>query len=178
MKTLIAYYSYTKNNEKLAKYLQKQLHCDLVKIETSGKRNGFSIFLDLILKRKPEIKPVPYYLDDYDHVIFIAPIWAGKIATPMMSYLNNEKLNIKQYSFVTLCGGGAGQKEKIHDQLIATLQRHPVKLLELWINDLLPPDKKDTIRYTSGFRIEPDGFGRFEDQLRTLLTEEDLAHAS
>lgn len=174
MKTLIAYYSFTQNNEKLAKYLQKQLNCDIVKIETTKKRNGFSILLDLMFMRKPEIKPPPYYLHDYDHVIFIAPIWAGRIAMPMKSFIINQEPNIKQYSFITLCGGSAGQKEKIQNELVATLQRPPVKLLELWVNDLLPVEKKDTIKHTSGFRIEADGFGKFESQLRDFIKEENM----
>lgn len=177
MKTLIAYYSFTQNNEKLARYLQKQLNCDIVKIETTKKRNSFSILLDLMFKRKPEIKAVPYYLQDYEHVIFIAPIWAGRIATPMKSFLINEKARIKQYSFITLCGGGAGQKEKIQSDLVTTLQKPPVKLLELWVNDLLPAQKKDTIKYTSGFRIETDGFAPFESQLRNFIKEENMINS-
>lgn len=177
MKTLIAYYSFTQNNEKLAGYLQKQLNCDIVKIETTKKRNSFSIFLDLMFKRKPEIKSVPYYLQDYEHIIFIAPIWAGRIATPMKSYLIKEGVNIKKYSFITLCGGSAGQQEKIHSELVATLQKPPLKLLELWVNDLLPAEKKDTIKYTSGFRIEADGFAQFESQLRNFIKEESMVNS-
>jgi hypothetical protein len=131
----------------------------------------------LFSNAKPEIKPVPYYMQDYDQVIFLSPIWAGRIATPMKSFLMKEKPNIKQYSFITLCGGNAGQKEKIHNELVSALQKPPVRLLELWINDLLPAGKKDTIKYTSGFRIEADGFGQFESQLRNFIKEENLVNA-
>ena len=174
MKTLIAYYSFTQNNEKLSAYLQKQLKCDRVKIETKKKRNGFSILFDLMFKRKPEIKPIPYHLQDYEHVIFIAPIWAGQIAMPMKSFLINEKQRIKQYSFITLCGGSAGQKEKIQSELVATLAHAPVKILELWINNLLAADKKDSIKNTSGFRIDEDGLRKFDDQLRSFIGEENV----
>lgn len=177
MKILIAYYSFTQNNEKLATHLQKQLNCDIVKIETTKTRNGFSILLDLVFKRRPEIKPVPYYLQDYDHVIFIAPIWAGRIATPMKSFLINEKSNIRRYSFITLCGGSPGQKEKIHHELVTSLQKAPLGLLELRVNDLLPAGEKDTIQHTSGFRIDADGFGKFEGQLRNFIKEENMVNS-
>ncbi|MFZ6012554.1 MAG: flavodoxin family protein [Bacteroidota bacterium] len=177
MKTLIAYYSFTQNNEKLAKHLQRQLNCDIVKIETKNKRNGFSILLDLVFKRKPEIKPVSYYLHDYDHVIFLAPIWAGKIAMPMKSFLNKEKANINQYSFVTLCGGNPGQKEKILDELTATLQKRPVKLLELWVSDLLPAEKRGANQHSSRFRIEADGFAGFESQISNFIKEENMVNS-
>jgi flavodoxin len=172
MKTLIAYYSFTQNNEKLAKHLQRRLNCDIVKIETTKNRNGLSILLDLIFKRNPEIKPVPYYLQDYDHVIFIAPIWAGRIAMPMKSFMTQERLNLEQYSFVTLCGGNAGQKEKIEKELVSIVGKSPVRFLELWVNHLLPADRKNTIKDTSGFRIEADGFGPFEEQLIDFIKEE------
>lgn len=177
MKTLIAYYSFTQNNEKLAKHLQKQLNCAIVKIETARSRNGFSIFLDLFFSRKPEIKSMPYHLHEYDHVIFIAPIWAGKIAMPMKSFLINEKINIKQYSFITLCGGSAGQKEKIQNELISVLQKLPVKLIELRVNDLLPAEKKGKIKNTTGFRIEADGFEKFNSQLRNFIEEEHIINS-
>lgn len=177
MKTLIAYYSFTQNNEKIAKHLQKQLNCDIVKVDTIKKRNSFSILLDLMFNRKPALKRLPYYLDDYDHVIFIAPIWAGKIATPMKSLLIKEKSNIKEYSFVTLCGGSPGQKEKIQDELFSLLERSPARLVELWINDLLPAEKKDTIKYTSGFSIDADALGRFDSQLKSFIKEETMINS-
>lgn len=174
MKTIIAYYSFTENNEKLANYLQKQLNCDIVKIETTRKRTGFSILLDLMFNRKPGLKPLPYSLSDYDHVIFIAPIWGGKIAMPMKSLMVKEKLRIRQYSFVTLCGGNAGQKEKIKNELFLILQKQPQTLVELWVNDLLPAEQKNSIKYTSGFRIDERGLENFGAQLKELVRETEI----
>jgi flavodoxin len=177
MKNLIVYYSFTKNNEKLALYLRKQLNCDIVKLETVRKRTGFSILFDLMFGRKPDLKPVPYYLKDYDHVIFLGPIWAGKIAMPLKSFLINEKQNIKAYSFITLCGGVSGQKEKITRELTLNFGKNPVKVVELWINNLLSADKKDTIKSTTGYRIDADGFSPFDSQLKDFIKEENLLKA-
>jgi flavodoxin len=136
MKKLIAYYSFSENNKKLAEFLLKELNCDLVRIETVKKRSGLSILLDLIFKRKPEVKQVPYYLRDYDHIIFIAPIWASKIAMPLTSFMKAEKSNVKSYSFITVCGGRPGQKEKITKELVATIGKAPLSVVELWTNNL------------------------------------------
>jgi flavodoxin len=168
-KTLIVYYSFTGNNEKLARHLQRGLNCDVAKIEPVRKRNGFSILLDLVFGRKPEVEPVSHQLDGYDHAIFVAPVWGGKIAMPMMSFLVKERSSISQYSFATLCNGSLGQKEKMRNELVLVLQKEPRHLVELWVNDLLPARKKDTIRYASGFRIQEDGFDRFEAQLKGLV---------
>lgn len=168
MKTLIVYYSFTQNNEKLAKYLHKLLGCDIVKLETVKRRNGLSIMLDLMFHRAPTLKTVPYYLRDYDHVIFIAPIWAGRIAMPLKTFLKKEKSNIKRYSFITLCGGAPGQKKKIENELASVLNIMPENVIELWINNLLPANKKDTIKYTSGYRIQPDELWKFEKELEPV----------
>jgi flavodoxin len=178
MKTLIVYYSFTHNNEKLAMYLQKELDCDIAKIETLQKRTGFSIFLDLVFKRKPALKTMPYYLQDYRHVIFIAPIWAGKIAMPMKSFMIDQESSLKQYSFITLCGGAEGQLGKVNMELESTLGIAPRRLLELRINDLLPADQKNKVKHTSGFRVEPDDFGKFDAQLRNFIEEENVVNAT
>jgi flavodoxin len=178
MKNLIVYYSFTKNNEKVAEYLRNQWSCDIARIETVKKRTGFSILFDLIFRRQPVIKTIPYYLWNYEHVIFIAPIWAGKIATPLKSFLFREKENIKSYSFVTLCGGGnPKQKENIKKELFSIVKREPAGILELSVNNLLPAEKKNTIKYTSGFRIEADGLAKFETELGNFIREEILVSA-
>lgn len=178
MKNLIVYYSFTRNNEKIAEYLSTQLGCHIAKIETVKKRSGLSILLDMIFNRTPAVKAIPYYLWNYEHIIFVAPIWAGKIATPLKSFLTHEKANIKSYSFITLCGGGnPKQKPNIQKELLAITQKAPMSVLELWINDLLPIEKKNTIKYTSGYRIEGDGLAKFETKLADFIKEENLIAA-
>ena len=168
MKNLIVYYSFTKNNEKLAYYLRSKLNCDSVKIETVKKRTGFSILLDLVFDRKPEIKPAPYYLRDYDHIIFIAPIWASKIAMPLKSYLMDQKSSIRSYSFISVCGGRPGQKEKIFNELSRVIGKQPLRVDELSINDLIHA-KDETIKVTSSYKITPNDFVLFETEVSKFL---------
>ena len=178
MKNLIVHYSFTRNNEKVAEYLRNQLSCDIARIETVKKRNGLSILLDLIFKRTPSIKSISHYLWNYEHIIFLAPIWAGKIATPLKSFLVREKENIKSYSFVTLCGGGnPSQKQNIESELLAIVGKKPVSLIELWVNMLLSTEKKDTIKNTTGFRIKDADLPKFESQLRPFIKEENMVNA-
>lgn len=175
MKNLIVYYSFTRNNEKLAEHLQEQLNCDIAEIETVKKRNGFSILLDLVFKRIPKLKPIESRLSNYDHVIFISPIWAGKIATPLKSFLMSEKEKIRTYSFITICGGGnPKQNQSIKGELALTTQKKPLNVIELWINDVLPAAKKDTIKSTSGTRIEAADLAKFESKIRDFIKAENL----
>ncbi len=161
MKTLIVYYSFTRNNELLAKAIQARLNCDILKIEEVTKRNGFKILLDLMLNRKPRIKPHPYSISSYEQCIFVAPIWAGEIASPLKTFLLQEKDHINCYSFISVCGGAPQQKEKLVKSLVKLLEQEPGLVQELWINDLLPEEKKDTIKYTSGYRIQSKDLEKF-----------------
>lgn len=170
MHTLIVYYSFTHNNEKLANTLKGKLKCDMVKLETVKKRHALSILLDLMFGRTPALKPVSCYLLDYDHIIFVAPIWAGKIAMPLKTFLRQEKVNIGHYSFVTICGGGnTSQKDKVKEELLDVVGKSPDKVVELWINDILPEEHKGTIKYTSGYRIAPHEFDQFPRQIDAII---------
>lgn len=178
MKNLIVYYSFTSNNEKIAEYLRNKLSCDIDRIETVKKRNGFSILFDLVFKRNPAIKSIPHYLSNYEHVIFIAPIWAGKVATPLKTFLLREKGNIKSYSFITLCGGGnPKQKQNIENELTSIVEKKPLNLIELWIDNLLSAEKKDTIKNKVGFKLEDADLTKFESEVRSFIKEENMVNA-
>ena len=171
MKPLIAFYSFTHNNKLLAKHLQNELGCDLLEIQEEKKRKGISILLDLIFNRTPKIKTHLHDVASYDHCILISPVWAGKIATPLKSFLLKEKKNIKEYSFITVCGGGnPNQKEKLAGQFTSLLSQRPTSICELWINDRLPKDKQNTIKYTSGYRIGDDDLDVFSEKIRGFLS--------
>jgi flavodoxin len=165
MKVLIVYFSYAGNNEILAKEIQKKLLCDTLQILDSNKRNGFTILLDILFDRKPSIQSYEKNIKTYDHIIFIAPIWASKIASPLKSFLRLEKNNIPQYSFITACSGYAGQKEKIAKDLIRLIEKQPTIVTELWINDLLPADQKNKIKYVTPYRLQPKDLVVFEAKI-------------
>jgi flavodoxin len=169
MKTLIVYYSFTSNNELLAIELQKKLQCDVLKLEEVKKRTGLTILLDVIFNRRTKIKKYNVAIKDYENLILIAPIWAGKIATPLNTFLKNEKKEINHYSFITLCGGNKGQKEKIFYALTLLLQKEPEQVTELWINDLLPENEKDTIKHTSGYRAKQSDLELFKTKIDNFL---------
>ena len=175
MKTLIVYYSYTHNNEKLANLLRQKLHCDILKIEELKKRTGFTILLDLLFGRHPAIKTDPCSLRDYDHIIFVAPIWAGQIGSPLKTFLAGENKNIKSYSFITACGGD-GQKEKFEKQLFLTTNKEPLAIGELPIHELLLASNKKI--NTTQYRITEKDWAFFELQLEDFLSTKGMPLAS
>lgn len=161
MKTLIVYYSHSGNNQMLVDDLQKRLQCETLKIVESKRRKNLTILLDIVFNRTPYIQPTNKELGLFDHVIFVAPIWASRLATPLKSFLIVQKNSIKRYSFITVCSGTANQKRKVEDELIRLLGNPPVIVTELWINDLLPADQKNKIKYVTPYRLQPKDFAVF-----------------
>jgi flavodoxin len=169
MKTLIVYYSFSGNNECLAQELQKRLNCDIQKIVELKPRKSLDIFLDLIFKQKSKIEKSNFDLRQYDRSILIAPIWAGKIATPLRAFVELEQANFKEYSFITVCTGPDGQDTQITDELVRLIQKEPKVVMQLKINDLLPPERKDKIKYATPYRINQRVLLAFEPEISQLL---------
>jgi flavodoxin len=172
MKTLIVYYSHGGNNELLAYRLQKELDCDITEVEPTGKRTGFSIFLDIAFLRTPRVKPCTVPLDRYDLIIFVAPIWAGKVAAPLKSFLLRERERIGHYAFISLCGGGMKeQATRVRKQLTSIVGYEPVALKELWVVDLPMPDLKASPNLLSGYRVTPEDVNHFVPDIQMFVDE-------
>lgn len=165
MKTLLVYYSLTQNNEMLAKMLQKQLDCDIFKIETLRKKSNFSIVLDRLLGRKPSIKKHNLSLKDYDHFVFVAPIWLGQLASPLKTFLYQERKAIKSYSFITLCGGLEGQKEIVEAELISILRQGPANFTDLWISAIVDKSVPKDANTISAYRMGPEEIEKFRTKI-------------
>ncbi len=174
MKTLVIYYSLTGNNDALARKLSDKLQCDIFRIEETSRRYKISILLDLIFKRQPKLKPYSLHVEKYDHLVFVAPVWAGNIATPMQTFLLREAQRIHDYSFISLCSGVPGQSQKIIDYLVTILPTKPDVLEELCINDLLPPEQKDKIKYTTPYRVKESDWKVFNSRLASFVNAVNL----
>jgi len=161
MKQLIVYYSFTQNNELLAKALQRRLGCDILKIETVKKRSAMTIFLDILFNRKPALRP--YQVDrEVEQYVFVAPVWAGRIASPLKTFLQDERNNIKHYSFITFCGGMQGQKDRIENELTKLLTERPQKVTELWLSELLTVEQKKDV---TGYRATESDLAKYKAKI-------------
>ena len=114
MKTLVVYYSRSGNNKKIAEELAalSLLKADLDEIIPQKKysgifgwlKAGFHASKDKRIKINVLKNP-----SDYDLVIIGSPNWAGKLSTPVFSYLQNYK--IKKLALFSVCGSGDISKE-------------------------------------------------------------------
>jgi flavodoxin len=165
MKTLLVYYSLTQNNEQLSALIRERLRCDTLKIETVRKKSAFSIFLDVIFSRRPAIRRYETAIKSYDHLVLVCPIWMGKIAGPMRTFLQNEMANIQRYSFITLCGGIAGQKAKIQAELTSILGIPPSIVSELWISKVADENVPRDAKNISAYRVGKKDMEKFQTKI-------------
>lgn len=100
-KTLVAYYSYTNNIERIVNELCKQIEADVVEIEPAEKgldyaANNYAIGSALISAIRnnpnnpdsyPAIDPVNVSFDEYDTIIIGASLWWSNMAAPMQTFL-------------------------------------------------------------------------------------------
>jgi len=165
MKTLIVYYSFTQNNAALATMMQKRLDCEMLRIETLRRRSAFSIFLDAAFGRKPAILKHNLTISNYEQIVFVGPIWMGKIAGPLKTFLSEEKGNIRRYSFISVCGGLTGQKEKIEDELTSIVGSRPQSVCELWISEIVSEKVTKNAKNVSAYRIRSSELERFRTKI-------------
>lgn len=102
-KTLIVYYSYTNNVERIVTELRSQIEADVVEIEPAEKgldyaADNYAIGSAQIAAIRnnpnaassyPPIDPVNVNLADYDCIIIGAPLWWSNMAAPMQTFLFN-----------------------------------------------------------------------------------------
>jgi flavodoxin len=119
MKILIACYSRTGNNEKIANELQKKLDCDIEKIVDTVNRKGFLGFLRsgraARNKEMSQIVPIEKDPSTYDIVILASPFWAGNIPPPIRTYVSENKDKFNRFALLSVCGAGEGNEKAIPD---------------------------------------------------------------
>jgi len=114
MKRFVAYYSRTKKNKELAKYISEKLNIPSDEIIDTSNRKGYwgffkSGFATMIRSgskiKKSKIDPI-----DQDHVIVCSPIWVGMLPPATRSYLKNNKDRLRDIIFVSISGMGKENK--------------------------------------------------------------------
>lgn len=147
METLIVYYSLTGNNKTLTDLLQQKLQCETYAIKEFAPRKKLTIFLDILFHRTPRIALHELHLKQYDLLIFVAPVWAGRLATPLAAFLKHNRNEIRKHALITVCGGHPGQREKIAAELHDLTGKDAETVAELALSDLPEVDKRNLLNY-------------------------------
>lgn len=171
MKTTVISYSFTGNNDALAKSIATELGAEHIKVIESKRRTMFSILLDIIFNRTPRVNAIAQEVWNNDLVILMGPIWMGQPATPLREYFKHIKTGKCQYAYVTISGGADGDNPKTRDELIKRIGKVPVQIIDLSIAGLLPPEPKPTRNDTMAYRLTDKDVRNLTDMAIKSLKE-------
>jgi len=171
MKTVVMSYSYTGNNEALAKRIAEELKVEHIRITEPKKRTFGTIAADLIFGRTPQTEPKPQVMSEYDLIIFVAPIWMGQPAFPMRSYLKQLKKHPQKYAFVSINGGSMKGNEGLANAVKSKTGVEAVTAIDLHITDLLPSDPKPTPQVVSEYRLTGQNIENLTKHTVAMLQE-------
>lgn len=160
MNIAILSYSYTGNNEALAESVARELEAKHVKVSVRKPVTMGSIVLDMLFSRMPKVQPAPDSLRKYDFILFFGPVWMGKVASPLRTYLNYLKQNPKPYGFLSISGGADGKNPKLSNELLGRTGKQPVILVDQHIADLLSSNNSTTRKETSAYRVNEEDVNR------------------
>jgi hypothetical protein len=109
MRTLVVYHSRSGNTRKVAERAAQDLGADVAEVRAPRYGPGvFSYFqaaFDSWSGRLPEIEVSGRSPDQYDFVLALGPVWAGRAATPLRAYLALNRNKIRRAAYVLTCGG-------------------------------------------------------------------------
>lgn len=112
-KTLVLYYSQTGTTRQVADEIQKRLGAEIdsiVAVESYG--YDYDATIQRWLKEREDgiktaIKPLNVNVNDYDTIFLGFPIWGGNYASPVATWLADNKLEGKTFiTFATFGSGG------------------------------------------------------------------------
>lgn len=108
MKSLVAYYSRTNITKKLAEDIAGKTNSDIEeiipKVNYQGKIGYMRGGKDAIQEKIIELDTLKYDPADYDVVYLGAPVWAGKSANPLISYIKQNEGKFNNVKFFITAG--------------------------------------------------------------------------
>lgn len=171
MKITVISYSYTGNNDALAKAIATELEAEHIKVSEPKKRTMFKIGLDIIFNRTPKVSPEPKNVLNTDLIIFVGPVWMGQVATPFRAYLKQLKSKTCKYAYVSISGGAEGGNMNLGNDLNKRVGKSPSAVIDMHIADLLPQNPKPTKNDTMNYHLNENDIKSFKDTAIKSLKE-------
>lgn len=108
MKTLVAYYSRTNITKKLALEIAEALNADseeiISKVNYDGKLGYARAGKDGMTAKIIDLETLKYDPADYDLIYLGVPVWAGKAANPLISYIKQNEGKFSNVKFFATAG--------------------------------------------------------------------------
>jgi flavodoxin len=149
-KILLVYYSRSGNTRTLAGKLIETIGCDWVELRPEAsfhkritgylKAVGHSI-----LKKTPKLQSTGKKVANYELVIIGGPLWAGRIASPVRTFLRENRNQFKKVAFFVTQGGTSGG-ERVLRQMEMDAGTPPVASLVLSEKNLKEKHLKNALQ--------------------------------
>jgi flavodoxin len=137
MKTLVAYYSRTGNTKRVAEALAETLNADIEAIVSDTKDKGMGrLAMQAFLRTHAKIEPTTKDAASYDLVVVGSPVWAGKMSSPIRTYLARNKKKFTNVAF--FCTHGRPDSEgsaKMLESMAALSGKKAAGMLDVAAND-------------------------------------------
>jgi flavodoxin len=141
MKSLVVFYSRSGNTRIIAQAIANSLKSDIEEIIDKKKRAGrFGFFIagkDATLKKLTKIDDIKTDPSKYDLIILGTPVWNGKMAPAIRTYIKEVKEKIRRVAFFVTADGGV---RRTFDDLAETIEKEPVAKLEVLKDEIKNDD--------------------------------------
>ncbi len=170
-KTIVIYYSRKGSNKYLAQKIAKSKESDIAEIKPRT-----NIFIFLLFLSSFGIKKLRSDINEYDRIILCGPIWMGKFISPLESFVNKYKDNIKELVFVSCCGSSYEVKEEkfghgLVFKLVEEIMGNKCSFCEAFpIGLVVPEDKQKDSKYIMKTRLSDENFtGEIQDRFDNFI---------
>lgn len=145
--SLVVCYSRTGLTRKIAEEIAVACGSDLESIRDVRPRSGWLGYLrsgyEALRRKLPTIRPTSKNPLDYELVILGTPVWAGRVATPMRRYINQNR---NRFSHIAaFCTMGEPGEDKALDELAALCGQKPVARLVLTTTEIEGGQYRDKV---------------------------------
>ena len=145
MKTAIVYYSMSGNTEYAASHLAEAIGAELIRVEPvkafpdSGFRKFFWGGKSAVMGERPALLPYRFDADEYGRVVIGSPIWAGRVAPPIRTFVEEKRDAIAKKRVVFLACSSGGDTKKAEKRLAELIG---IDAFEATASLVDPKDKK------------------------------------
>ncbi len=137
-KALIVFYSNTGHTRRIAEAIAALGNWPTAEIRDVTSHRGvwgnLRCVIESILKIKPRIEFDAPVLSSFDLIIIGTPVWVGRIASPVRSFLSLHVHSLQRVAFFCTCG--STQPGTVFDQLSEASGKTPVSTMVISDNDL------------------------------------------
>lgn len=147
MKTLVAYYSRTNITKKLALEIAEAVNADteeiISKVNYDGKLGYVRAGKDGMTAKIIDLETLKHDPADYDLIYLGVPVWAGKAANPLISYIKQNEGKFSNVKFFATAGKSGF--EGAFKQMEEFVGRSPLNTLALTTKEVKSGDYKNKL---------------------------------